>query len=680
MRIPTAFVSSKRLVAVVLAFQILFIPAPVVSAAALGDALRASGAATARQWDGILNWLKLSTKQTPGAHGVKSPPPEQKSEKLSRLVRLQINPKGAVQLQSHERRLFTAVPFDNEGSAIHGLQAEWESSDKQVVFIKKDGEAVAGKPGAATLTAGAGPMTASIQVIVKKGDGEPYGKRKADSTRSAFRANQIPRGSSSDAIGRNGRERHHATKRGAPVTSTPMFLRDPNDDPLPDDETTSLFNPVNTIGSPPGKRRGGVWIPAPVAGTTETNGNKNFTFALPVAGLSGRGLNAAVSLVYNSAVWHKSTAPSLGSTWMTYDVDSSWPATGWRMTLGQIESQGSSGFTLVDPDGTRHALSLTTSSNYDTTDGTFIHYTGGTSSGTLYYPDGTIATYGAGSGGYRLYPTQITDRNGNYISISYAGTSGAGPKISTIIDTLGRYINFYYASNGDLIAVTQPGLSTSDVQTVRFYYTDVTLPSGLFDSSLGVVGPSSVHTLQYVYFPTSSESSGAHTGYKFDYSPYGMIRQITKFRGMTVSSSSTTSAGSVSAEGTTAAQTLYNYPTSAAALTDVPTYSTRTDDWAGRTVNISGGGAPFYSFATNESTGVSTVTAPDGTIVETHTIVDSGQWDDGLVSDIYVKNGSTTYGQTHMDWQLDSNSKNPRPYQILTTDSLAGLTKASLPV
>jgi RHS repeat-associated protein len=575
--------------------------------------------------------------------------------------------------------LFTAVPFDGDGSAIHGLQAEWESSDKQVVFVKKSGEALAGKPGTATLTARAGSLAASVQVIVSKGDGEPFGKKKPDSTRSNLRVRQSPAGSARESVGPSARRTraHHRMRQDSSVASRFMFLRDPNDDPLPDNETISLFKPINTVGTPPGRTRGGATVPAPTTGGTETNGNKNYTFALPVAGLPGRGISASLSLVYNSSVWNKSTAPSTGYTWMTYDVDSSWPATGWRMTLGQIENQGSSGFTLVDANGTRHAMSLTSTSHYDTTDGTFIHYHGGSTSGTLYYPNGTIATFGAGGGGYRLYPTKITDRNGNYIVISYSGTSGAGPKISSITDTLGRYINFYYASNGDLIAVTQPGLSTSDVQTIRFYYTDVTLSSGLFDSSFGVYGPGSVHTLQYIYFPTSSESSGAHTGYKFEYSPYGMVRQITKFRGMTVSSSSTSSAGSVTSEGTMAAQTTYSYPTSAQALTDVPTYSTRTDDWAGRTTSM-GGAAPYYSFANNESTGVSTVTAPDGTIMETQTIVNSGQWNDGLVSDTYIKDASTTYRQTHLDWQLDSNNKNARPYQILTTDSVAGLTKASV--
>lgn len=671
---------SKRSAALLLAMHLLFVPAPA-SAAAAGDAIRGSGAAGVGAWTSVLNWLTLSPPQAPDARGVKPPPPEQRSDKLNRLARLQISPKGAVQLQERQEMTFTAVPFDSEGSAIHGLQAEWESSDKQVVFVKKAGQALAGKPGTATLTARAGSLSASVQVIVSKGDREPFGKRKPDSTRDPHRVSQYPAGSENDASSRiasRGKRRHHPANQG-PVSAASqfMFLRDPNDDPLPDNETLYLFKAVNTVGSPPGKRRGGARVPAPATGGSETNGNKNFTFALPVAGLSGRGINAGLSLVYNSAVWNKSTAPLGGATWMTYDVDSSWPATGWRMTLGQIENQGSAGYTLVDADGTRHALSLTSTSHYDTTDGTFIHYHGGSTSGTLYYPDGTIATYGAAGGGYRLYPTQIKDRNGNYLSISYAGTNGAGPKISSITDTLGRYINFYYASNGDLVAVTQPGLSSSDVQTIRFYYTDVSLGSGLFDSSLGVTKPSSVHTLQYVYFPTSAESSGAHSGYKFEYSPYGMVRQITKLRGMTVSSTSTSSAGSVTSEGTMAAQTTYSYPTTAQALTDVPVYGTRTDDWAGRTTNMSGG-APYYTFATNESTGVTTVTAPDQTITETHTIVNPGVWDDGLVSDTYTKTSSTTYTRTHIDWQLDSNNKNPRPYQILTTESIASLTKATV--
>jgi hypothetical protein len=124
---------------------------------------------------------------------------------------------------------------------------------------------------------------------------------------------------------------------------------------------------------------------------------------------------------------------------MTYDVDSGWPAPSFRISLGQIEDQGSAGFTLTDPNGTRHALVQTGSYNYDTVDGTFIHY------------------YSASGWG------------GNYVWIAYAGTSGAGPKIASITDTLQRHIYFYYASNGDLIAITAPGMSgtSSDLSAGR---------------------------------------------------------------------------------------------------------------------------------------------------------------------------------------------------------------------
>jgi hypothetical protein len=312
----------------------------------------------------FVTWLTLTPPQEPNARGVKSPPPEQMSEKINRLERLQLNPHGVVQLESHERMLFTAVPFDIEGSAIHGLQAEWESSDKQVVFIKRDGHALAGKPGTATLTASAGLLTATVQVIVVEGDGEPFGKKKADSTRNVLGVRQYPSGLGRDAASRiasNRKKQHHsANQQKLSATSRYMFLRDPNDDPLPDNETLSLYKPINTVGTPPGRTRGGATSPPAATGGTETNGNKNFTFALPVAGLPGRGINAGLSLVYNSAVWNKSTAVS--SSWMTYDVDSSWPATGWRMTLGQLENQGSAGYTLIDADGTRHSLSLTSTS------------------------------------------------------------------------------------------------------------------------------------------------------------------------------------------------------------------------------------------------------------------------------------------------------------------------------
>jgi RHS repeat-associated protein len=658
---------------------------PAIASSLAREAVTRSSNALESAGMSLSGWLrsfkgnKSGAQGPPNSRGVKPGAAESKTDREARAASLQMNPSDNVVLQSRQPMLFTAIPLDRDGNAIHGLHAEWESSDKQVIFIKKTGQAIAGKPGRATLTAKAGQKKETVRVVVVDGTKENFGgKKKQDSTRAGRKgASNVSVPNSGSSVSQNGDDgrRHHARKTDAAMMATapPLPMRDPSDDPLPDNETNSLYQAANAVGTPPGRKRAGAVTPSVIASTE--NGNKNFSFALPIVNLPGRGLDVSLSLVHNSQTWNKSA--SGGSTYMSYDVDSSWPAAGWRLSLGQIEDQGSYGFTLTDADGTRHALVHGSGYNYDTTDGTFIHYYGGSGWGSLYYPDGTIAYYGAAGGGYRAYPTQITDRNGNYILIGYV--SGVGPKISSIEDTLGRYLTFYYASNGDLVTITAPGLTgNADRQVMRFYYEDISLSTGIFDSSITVPSsetPTTVHTLKYAYLPSSSDGSGSYTGYLFDYRTYGVMYQVTQFRGMTVSTTSTSSAGTVSTEGSQAARSTYDYPASPTGLTDLPTYSTRTDEWAGRTTS---GGAPYYTFSTNESTGVSTVTAPDGTVSESHAIVDVGQWDDGLVSDSYVKDGSTTLTHTQMDWQLDSGSANPRVYQVRSTDVAAGLTKGTV--
>lgn len=43
--------------------------------------------------------------------------------------------------------MLSAIPIDGEGETVHGLHAEWESSNREVIYVNKDGEAIAGKPG-----------------------------------------------------------------------------------------------------------------------------------------------------------------------------------------------------------------------------------------------------------------------------------------------------------------------------------------------------------------------------------------------------------------------------------------------------------------------------------------------------------------------------------------------------
>ncbi len=596
--------------------------------------------------------------------GVRPAPPPTKAERETRVAKLELNVGTEIELKSRQRLQLSAIPVDTEGNAIQGLAARWETSANDVVFVRQNGEVVGAKPGVATLRASAGSKQATIPVRVVEGTKEPFGgKKRIDSTR----------GPQQQALNRSRRQRRAHIARAMP------FIRNPSEDPLPDNETSSLYQPNNLIGNPPGKKKPGALSAASSVPVTES-GNRNFSFGLPIVSLPGRGIDVSLALVYNSLVWNKSTNPSDSSTWMTYDVDSGYPAQGFRLGYGQIEDQGSAGFTLTDGNGTRHALVYSSQFNYDTTDGTFIHFNGGSGGGTLYYPGGTRVVYGAAGNGYRSYPTSITDRNGNYISISYV--NGVGPRISTIQDTLGRYVRFYYDSNNELVTITRPGLTgQSDLQVIRLYYDSLTLPSGLFASGINVDKPVTTRQITYVYMPASGEgssSSSGDIGYRFDYSPYGMIYQIVKFHGMTASTTSTSSTGTVT-EGTAAATTTYDYYTSPNGLSDVPVFSRRTDEWAGRT---GGGSAPYYTFAVSEQTSetISTVTSPASaaTIMETHSIKNSGAWNDGLISETRIQNSSSVvYRKSVMSWEQNPGNGTPRLASVRVTNE-AGKTSATV--
>ena len=688
---------ARRTIGIALTISLLTVSTPApVTATALRDTLKLSSTIALRGQSVLAAWIAfLSARrqgqdrgmpQSPATEpGVRPSAPRPKEDQESGVAALQINPAGDVVLQSQQPMVFAAIPVDDQGMTVQGLGAEWSSNNRQVVFIKENGEAIAGRPGTAILTATAGRVRESVRVTVVEGTGEEFGGKKKENSRRAPQksARNIPLtgGPKSTRKSDAKQKRAHSSSRSETLASgapAPMFLRDPLDDPLPDDETGSLFSPSNAVGAPPGRTTPGATTPATATDGTETPGSANFTFDVPVVSLPGRGMNLGLSLTYNSRAYNKSTDPFDGSTWMTYDVDSGWPAAGFRLGFGQIEDQGSFGFTLTDGDGTRHALKFTSTNNYDTDDGTFIHFTGGSGWGSVFYADGTRVDYGAAGGGFRSYPTKLVDRNGNFILISYV--NGVGPKISSIQDTLGRFVRFYYAANGDLVAITAPGLTgQADLQVMRFYYQDLTIStSGLFQSGIHVNAPATTRVVKYIYLPTSAESGNAHTGYKYDYSAYGMMYQIQELRGMTVSSTLLDQTGSVSTEGTQAALTTYNYPTTPSSLSDVPMYTRRTDEWAGRTVGMpSTGEAPYFTFSVDQVNGVSTVTAPDNTVIETHTIVAAGQWNDGLVNDVIVRQGAggPILNRVETTWQQDANGKNPRPQQLKRTNDGGQVTK-----
>ena len=149
-------------------------------------------------------------------------------------------------------------------------------------------------------------------------------------------------------------------------------------------------------------------------------------------------------------------------------------------------------------------------------------------------PNGTQIEYGA-QANYAMYPTRITDAHGNFITITYRNNEG--PKIETITDTLGRFVQFYYDGSGLLTAIVVPGLGGGSRVAVRLQYQWLTLSetrAAITDSRAWLtmkVRQDTIPVIRAIYYP------GTNTGYWFgdgdSYSPYGMIRKVSERRDMT---------------------------------------------------------------------------------------------------------------------------------------------------
>jgi RHS repeat-associated protein len=562
-------------------------------------------------------------------------PPPSRAEREARVFRIQLNVNGEQWFASKQRFSIGAVPIDKDGNAVHGLAVEWSTSNKEVVSVTRDGKAIAGSAGSARLIARAGHKQETVKINV-------YDNSQNTSQETASSSRK--RSGKGGLLARWGKGK---TDFAHPVMPTAP------DDRLPDSETNTLYQPANKVGKPEGKTEAIASTPPAATEGMETPGSANSEFGVSLVGLPGRQLNTSLSLNYNSRVWHKSFNGS--TTKMYYDVDFGWPGPGFRLGYGQIEYQGSAGVTLVEADGTRRQMTSIGSYTYRTTDGSFITFYGGQWGGTVTYPDGTHIWYGSTSGP-RSYSGAVTDRQGNYISIYYV--NGVGPKISLIVDTLGRYIQFYYSGN-DLVAITAPGYDGgADRQVARFYYETITLPIccdtyTLFAYGIQVNSASTARVLRYVYLP------GTQNGYRYDYSPYGMIYKTSQLRGMTVDTNSLASMGSVTSDGSVAATTEYNYPLTAQVLSDVPKYTTRTDDWAGRTT----ASAPVWTFASDEATGISSVTspAPENAVTETQSDTTTGQ-----VQSVTVKYQGTILSKSSFTWE--SSTAGPRMQKVETTN------------
>src|SRR5262249_2042972 len=144
---------------------------------------------------------------------------------------------------------------------------------------------------------------------------------------------------------------------------------------------------------------------------------------------------------------------------------------------------------------------------------------------------------------------------------------------------------------------TAPDYSAGTRTLVRFDYQMGTISNSFSGLTVENRPTGSVGLLRHVYFPSTQ------TGYKFDYSIYGMAYNVSMRKSITYDSGH----GAIG-DGTEKAYVTFNYPTAASSLTGAPTFSQRTEYPA-----ASSGGIGVYSYSSSGGSGIKafTITLPD---------------------------------------------------------------------
>ena len=324
---------------------------------------------------------------------------------------------------------------------------------------------------------------------------------------------------------------------------------------------TELSKPANDIGMAGSKP---MQMADPTAGTSVIGGmsinlgSKNLNFTAPALSLGGRaGMNLSLGLTYNSQVWFKNPATNT----MVYNADRGNVAPGWRIGFGAIQGINSSGqvgpysnsvtgkqsFLYLQPDGTRRDLAYnTTTLKYESYDSSYLQFDATTK--ILKTTSGSQIKFNVSAtaaGEYQLLPTEIKDRNGNFLTVVYKLLSNNDTVIDYITDTLGRRIDFYYVSN-KLKEIRQDRNGTIFKYLV-IDYTAVTLTNG-FTSTAGyyddVYDPNTGDLISHTWVPptTFSMDVSSTTAYlptrltyptgtnlRMYYTSYGQIHKFEKW-------------------------------------------------------------------------------------------------------------------------------------------------------
>jgi RHS repeat-associated protein len=535
-------------------------------------------------------------------------PEDSLEDRLAQVAHLRISPTRLVAYEG-ERMCFSALATNYADQTIQGLSFTWESSNTSKVQIDDTGRADFLQPGASAITCHAGAVTATAAILIKPG-------RRPFQSDADWRAEQDNLSDTSSS----GLERLSSSLLDS---LAPTAYAQGGGYSGSDFGYAELWSDAkNLVGAARNRA-----VEATALGPVLPE-SSNFSFAVPLIGLGGRGMAANLTLYYNSRVWSRH-----GSA-VTFSAVGGWPFAGFSLGFGRILTYGTSpniSYVLIDADGTRHFLGTgtpSTSAPFQTIDGTHITYDGS----ALHYSDGTKVTYVLYNN--RLLPTQIADNNGNYVGVSYKYGVASPLAIDYVTDTQGRKIQFNYDALGNLISITAPGFGGTSQNPVtrtvaQFDYQAHTLSYSFTGLTVENAPTGQVQTLRHIYFPATG------TGSLFSYSDYGMIYSLSNRRQMSIDGNGVISDGVENASET------FNYPTlGSIVLTDVPIFTQRTE---------SPGGSYSYATSTDGSGNpLFTITRPDSS-----TLLLTRSASSGLLLQSEIKSGSTSYSKTVSSYTTD---------------------------
>ncbi|MGH9941252.1 MAG: S8 family serine peptidase [Pyrinomonadaceae bacterium] len=377
-------------------------------------------------------------------------------------------------------------------------------------------------------------------------------------------------------------------------------------------------------------------------------GSRNFNWSAQLLNLKGRAdLDFTLSLAYNSLVWTKQSGR------MRFNPARGFPGAGFRTGFPTLQPRYNQfeqivAYLMVLPSGGQVELKrVILTGKYESFDGTYMQLTHEGGGAVVRTTDGTQMTFSP-SVDDEMRCTQIKDRNGNYISITYNGLG----RPTTVTDTLGRVVTFRYDANDYLVAIEQPWMGGVTHQWATFSYGSLPIQTNFRNTDgtpIPVEGPANGTSIPVL----TKVGLGDGSSYEFSYNSWGQVHKITN----------------KAADFYTNAYTRYSLPLNATnPESDCPRFREKYE-WA---YDWNNGAEAVTVYSVDPNNAWSQMTLPDGLTIHKEYFATSG-WQKGLTTRTETIYSGVVRQWSAIEWTQDDTNltyqRNPRPLVTETGDA-----------